>query len=305
MSSERLGWAFAGVIVLVAIVCGVFRLQPGHALSEQLALRAKKIELTGQIGHALAAAAAAEKSAVLATTDEQSVAFAQQARTATATAERGRVAFDKLLQSEGTSQEKALLLQFSTAFSELRHVDDELLALAVQNTNLKATALTFGASADALGAMDAALSHIIGVSANASAGNAKKALFLAARAQAAALRIQILLPPHIAEEADTKMNALEAKMAKQDREVHDALSGLAAVLPAGDPSLAQASASYARFTELKTQILKLSRENTNVRSLALSLNQKRKLTVLCEDALAALEKEVEDTAAKSTTPARR
>jgi hypothetical protein len=304
MSSERLGWAFAGAIVLVAIVCGVFRLQPGHALSEQLALRTKKIELTGQIGYALASAAEAEKSAVLATTDEQSAAFAQQARTATAAAERGRAALDQLLQTEGTSKEKALLRQFSTAFSELRHVDDELLALAVQNTNLKATALTFGASADALGAMDAALSRIIAVSANASAGNAKKALFLAASAQAAALRIQILLPPHIAEEADTKMDALEAKMAKQDLEVKDALYGLAAVLPAGDASLALAGASYARFTELKTQILALSRENTNVRSLALSLNQKRKVTVLCEDALAALEKEVEDTRAKST-PARR
>jgi Four helix bundle sensory module for signal transduction len=305
MSAGRLGWAIAGTIVLVGIVSVIFRLQPRHSFGEKLALRMKKIELTGQLGLALASATEAEKSAVLATTDEQSEAFAQQARSATSTAEQARAALHQLLQIEGTSKEKELLLQFSKAFTEFRHVDDELLALAVKNTNLKATALTFGASADAIGAMDAALSRILNASVHSTAGNAKRELFLAASAQAAAMRIQALLPPHIAEEADAKMDELEARMAKQDREVRNALSELAAIVPARDADLALATSSYARFTELKTQILKLSRENTNVRSLALSLNEKRKVTVLCEDALAALRKEIEDTQAKTMSPARR
>ncbi|HEX7622915.1 MAG TPA: hypothetical protein VF400_05030, partial [Anaeromyxobacteraceae bacterium] len=49
---------------------------------------------------------------------------------------------------------------------------------------------------------------------------------------------------------------------------------------------------YARFTKIKIQILALSRENTNVRSLALSLNQKRKAMLLCLDALNALKQAV-------------
>jgi hypothetical protein len=50
---------------------------------------------------------------------------------------------------------------------------------------------------------------------------------------------------------------------------------------------------YAKFNEIKAQIIKLSRENTNVRSVALSLNQKRKAMLMCQDALAALEQAIQ------------
>ena len=59
-----------------------------------------------------------------------------------------------------------------------------------------------------------------------------------------------------------------------------------------DPDLAAARSSYARFTEMRTQILALSRENTNVRSLAISLDQKRKAMWMCQDALHALQQEI-------------
>jgi len=89
------------------------------------------------------------------------------------------------------------------------------------------------------------------------------------------------------------MDELEALMAKDDREVRAALDNLAAQ-PAlrADPDLATARASYARFSEFRTQILTLSRENTNVRSLAMSLDQKRKAMLMCQDALYALQQEI-------------
>jgi len=49
---------------------------------------------------------------------------------------------------------------------------------------------------------------------------------------------------------------------------------------------------YARFTKIKTQTLDLSRENTNVRSLSISLNQKRKAMLLCQEALSALKQAI-------------
>ena len=53
-------------------------------------------------------------------------------------------------------------------------------------------------------------------------------------------------------------------------------------------SLAAATAALDRFMDLNGQIIALSRRNTNVRALALSLDQKRTITVTCEDSLRAL-----------------
>jgi hypothetical protein len=71
------------------------------------------------------------------------------------------------------------------------------------------------------------------------------------------------------------------------------LDGLATGVK-GDADLAAARAAFDRFGELKRQILALSRENTNVRSLALSLNQKRKAMIECLAALGALRQAILD-----------
>jgi hypothetical protein len=112
---------------------------------------------------------------------------------------------------------------------------------------------------------------------------------LAFGAEASALRVQALLAPHIAEENDARMDEMETQMTVEDRAVAKDLGNLAS-LPKleGDADLAGAVSSYRRFAELRTQILALSRQNTNVRSLALSLNQKRKVMIACQDALSAL-----------------
>jgi hypothetical protein len=287
-------WALAGAAALGAVMFVVFRFQSRETPSEQLALKAKKAELAGQIRLALASAAEAEKSAVLAITEQQARAFADRSRAATVTAENKRVALAGLLQPADTSKERDLLAQFSSVFSKFQQVDKELLDLAVKDTNLKATALAFGPAAQAMKEMDTALTRLLRQSASSTSGSAKEAMSLAAGAQAAALRIQVLLPPHIAEESDKKMDELEAVMAKQDEEVRRDLRELAALVPTASADLHTATSGYSRFMELRTRILKLSRENTNVRSLFISLNQKRRVTALCHDALAALQKAIEE-----------
>ena len=68
------------------------------------------------------------------------------------------------------------------------------------------------------------------------------------------------------------------------------LDALRAVTPpASKPHLDAAAAALARFMDLNAQIIALSRRNTNVRSLALSLDQKRTITVSCEERLHALQ----------------
>jgi hypothetical protein len=271
----------------------VLHFQRGHNPAEQVAFKARRIDAVERMRLALASASEAEKSAVMAITDEDSQKYADQARAATADVEQGRNELGQLLDAGGTRREKDLLAQFSKVFADFQSVDKDLLALAVKNTNIKAYNLAFGPAADAITEMNDALSRLMTKS--AASPDARNVALLAFGAQTAVLRIQTLLAPHIAEESDAKMDALEARMTKDDQEVHKDLDALAA-LPIfnADTDLAAALSAYARFSEVRAKIIPLSRENTNVRSLAISLDQKRKVMFLCQEALASLEQAISE-----------
>ncbi|HVP31727.1 MAG TPA: MCP four helix bundle domain-containing protein [Myxococcota bacterium] len=276
----------AALVLLLALLVLLFGKPPGP--DPRLALKAHRLDLVHRMQLGLASASEAEKSAVLAITDQESQAFGDQARANTTDVDRERKELEALLDQGGTPKEKELLAEFSQQFAELQRVDDELLGLAGQNSNLKAYALTFGAAADALQEMTAALSRV--VAANSDARDAKEVMSLALGAEIAALRIQTLLPPHIAEAKDSRMDELEASMTREDEQVQSDLERLKA-LPGirGGADLDLAASRYGQFRQVKSQILALSRENTNVRSLAISLNQKRKLRLSCDDVLGKLQ----------------
>lgn len=284
-------WMTFGAAMLLVVMMVVLHVQKGQSPADQLAFKAKRVDLVERMRLALASASEAEKSAVMAITDEDSQKFADQARAATAEVDREGKELGDLLQEGGTANEKELLSQFSKVFTEFQGIDRDLLALAVKNTNLKAYGLAFGPAAGALQKMNTALTSV--VSKSATTPEARDIALLALGAETAALRIQTLLAPHIAEESDPKMDELEARMTKEDRTVREDLDGLAKLpMFSRDTDLATATSSYADFTKIRTQIIALSRENTNVRSLAISLNQKRKVMLLCQDALAALQQAI-------------
>jgi len=282
-----------GALITLGVILVVLHFQNGHSPAEQVAFKAKRVDLVEQMRLDLASASEAEKSAVLAITDEDSQKFADQARAATAQVDQERNQLKDLMATSGSSKEKELLDQFSKAFAEFQTIDKDLLVLAVKNTNLKAYSLAFGPAADALNDMNTALSHL--VTKSAASPEARDVALLAFGAQTAALRIQALLAPHIAEENDAKMDAMEARMTKDDQEVHQNLDALAALsMFNADTDLAAATSAYARFGDIRAKIIPLSRENTNVRSLAISLNQKRKVMLVCQDTLASLQQAILD-----------
>ncbi|HEX7623076.1 MAG TPA: hypothetical protein VF400_05855, partial [Anaeromyxobacteraceae bacterium] len=255
--------------------------------------KATRVDLVGRMELALARASEAEKSAVLAITDQDSQTFADQARTAIAEVDQERQELGKLLGTGGTQRERELLASSSQVLGDLQRIDDDVLRLAVKNTNLKAYALAFGPAAEALAELDAALTRVVAKTADSP--DATRVMLLAFGARTAALRIQTLLAPHIAEESDSKMDQLEASMLTQERQARKDLDGLAALRRlAGDADVAVAASRFARYRELEVQILALSRENTNVRSLALSLDQKRKAMMLCLGELNALKQAILD-----------
>ncbi|MFA5903460.1 MAG: hypothetical protein WC836_05955 [Desulfobacula sp.] len=288
---RELLWMAAGAVMFLMVMLVVMHFQTNRSPAGQLAFKTKRVDMVDGMRSALAAASESEKSAVLAVTDHDAQTFADRARIATAEVERAREELRELLSAGGTQGEKDLLAQFSEAFADFKRIDNDLLELAGKNTNIKATHLSFGPAADALREMDMALSRLI----EKSAGHpeARNVALFAFGAQSGALRIQTLFAPHIAEENDKKMDELEAQMASEDRMVHKNLNDLAMFQEfRNDPDLETAAADYARFSEIRTKILALSRENTNVRSLAISLGQKRKVVFLCQDILSSLQQAI-------------
>jgi hypothetical protein len=284
-------WMVPGAVFMLVLVLVLGHFQGGQNPAKQLALKAQRVDLVSRMQFDLSSATEAEKSAVMAITDKESKVFADQARAATAEVEKDRRQLDELLKAGGTQGERELLAQFAQPFAEFQKIDADLLDLAVRNTNLKAYDLAFGPAREALDEMNGALSRVAAV--NADSPEAKKVMVLAFGAQIDALRIQTLLPPHIAEESDEKMDKLEALMAKEDAQVRKDIGSLKAIpFLSANVDLAKAASSYERFHKIRLEILKLSRENTNVRSLAISLNQKRKVTLLCQDALNALKQAI-------------
>jgi hypothetical protein len=281
----------AGAVVLLIFMLLVLHLRENRDPATQLAFKAQRAHLVGRMQLDLASASEAEKSAVLAITDQDSQTFADQARASSGNVEQERRELGGLLASGGAQDERELLAQFSAAFVEFQRIDNDLLALAVKNTNVKAYSLAFGPAAAALKEMNAALARLS--AAHADSPDTKTITLLAFGAQVSALRIQTLLPPHIAEESDEKMDELEALMTTQDTEVRKSLDGLAALSKfSKDPELATAIARYTEFSNIRTQILALSRENTNVRSLSISLNQKHKVMQVCQATLSALQQAI-------------
>lgn len=234
----------------------------------------------------LTKAADAANRAVMADTDEVSVACAAEAELAKELLQKDVDALRPLLQDLGYSEETRLLEEFGSRFSEYRALDRTILDLAIENTNLKAQRLAFGPAQDAADSFREALQTVAPQDAARDAWRVKA---LVATAVALVREIQVLQAPHIADADDAVMTRIETRMASSEADARRALEMLAPLVqPASRPRLAAATAALDDFMRLNAQILALSRRNTNVRSLALSLDQKGKLTGACEESLRAL-----------------
>jgi len=226
----------------------------------------------------------ASNRAVMADTDAVSQTAADEAVVAVRAVDREVASLRPILDSLGYAEEVRNLDQFVAAFDRYRALDKEILGLAVENTNLKAQRLSFGivreeadAIVDALG--KAAQSAPVDQSARFAIG--------AATATIAVRQIQILEAPHIAEPNDASMTALEAQMASNEQAARAAIASLSSAnhASATEAPLAAAATALDRFIAQNAEVVRLSRKNTNVRSLALVLGPKLELIAACDGAL--------------------
>jgi hypothetical protein len=231
-------------------------------------------------------AADAANRAVMADTDEASTAAAHEAEETTRRVQADIQKLKPLIDGLGYADEKQHLAEFENRFEEYRKIDAEILPLAVQNTNLKAQRLSFDSGRAAVVAFRTALAAL----AKPAAGAQKCCVeALVAKAGAALLEIEVIEAQHIAESEDAKMSLMEAQMMDLDRQAHQALDDLGKAVGQSEKPLGDAVVALTRFEAINADIIKLSRQNSNVRSLALSLGRKRTLTAQCDDALRELE----------------
>jgi hypothetical protein len=232
-------------------------------------------------------AADASNRAVMADTDDASTAFANEAKQASDAVQKNVESLRPILNNLGFTPEVGLLDDFNQRFREYRNVDGEILSLAVENTNLKAQRLSFGPADEAVESFRRSIDGAVAADATKNNCQAKA---VGATAVAALRRIQVLQAPHIAESKDEAMTDIEKRMAAAEAEARGALRALEnAVAPAARSQVVAATAALDRFMQLNAQIVALSRRNTNVRSLALALGQKRTLTAACDVDLRALQ----------------
>jgi hypothetical protein len=288
----------SALVVVLALI--VFKLKGGGPdLQDVIGNMTKKMELLSEMRVNLLKSEETEKSAVMADTDEASRDFADQSRRAADIVDRDRRELESLLNRDHTDKEMKLLHEFDTCWTELRKIDQEILGFAVLNTNLKAAALSFGKGREAMKRFEHALKNLIHSS--LPSDKCSQVMVPASDALAAGLRLQSLHVLHIAAASDARMDDIEAEMRQDGEKVEASLRKLADLVPEQDRvSLQDAKRAYDEFATITVEVIKLSRENTNIKSFDLSLGKKRKIAAQCDETLISLQEAVRNREFKAT-----
>jgi hypothetical protein len=242
--------------------------------------------LTAEALLQFAKASEAGNLAVMADSDEASAVATRDVEAATNAVERDATALSGLLTRLGYSEEMAILEEFRKRFVEFRDLDRVILELAALDTNLKAQRLSFGQAQEAADAIRGALARVSA----GSPGDKWQARALSAEVMASIREIQALQAPHIAEHDDTAMTRIEGRMTAAETSARQSLIALSKVAgPESGAGIGAATAALDRFVGVHAEVLTLSRRNSNVRALALSLGRKRTLAAACEERLRALQ----------------
>jgi hypothetical protein len=224
--------------------------------------------------------------ALMATDDTTAASAANESRDAVAAVDRQARELQQVLEVLTYQIELKRLDGFKARFENYRRLNDKILSLVLENTNVKAQRLSFGPAAEAAETFHQAIDEAV---ATAPPGEACRAGEQPARARAALLQIRATYSRHIAEAEDGEMTRMEAEMAGAAARAQAALEPLTRLLPPVSGPLAEARVALDRFMAVHAEILDLSFRNSNVRALALALGRKRTVAANAEAQLIAVE----------------
>lgn len=241
----------------------------------------------------------AEKNAVMAITDEESENFAVRARQAADAVESSRKKIEGIILQENHPQEIAIFNKFNICWSQFRKLDETILALATQNTNLKAQKISSTQGAQEMERFEQSLNRLI--HRNTSNNRCNKTVMLSYEALTAGLKIFSLHKPHIEEADDQEMDKIEQSIKTYDESARQALESFHNITnPSDNEDMKNAEAAYEQFMNLTGEILRLSRMNTNIKSAELSLGKKRLISSQCQEILASLQETIRAQRSKAT-----
>ncbi|MFP5213298.1 MAG: hypothetical protein ACLGPL_07950 [Acidobacteriota bacterium] len=229
-----------------------------------------------------------EKAAVMADTDELSRSLAEESLKAAQAVERDRIELRRLIEEDRIEREMALLHDFDTCWDELQKIDKVLLEFAVENSNIKAANLSFTQGSLAINRFKQNLSALIEKS-----PTNQQIQRLASDALVAGFEIHYLHAPHIAAANDTEMNRIETEIAQLSGVVHSCLKEMEGYVTEENQSFLHGAVfAFRDFESVTSEVLRLSRQNTNLKSFELSLGRKRKITAQCDDTLTSLSESI-------------
>jgi Four helix bundle sensory module for signal transduction len=256
------------------------------------ATQPRKLELVSSMRIHLLKASGAEKNAVMAITDEASEAFAGEARHAADAVDTSRKEIENLIKESESQGEMAQITEFNACWSQYRKLDETILNLAVQNTNLKAQQISTTQCAQEIQSLETSLNRLIQQDNKSKQCN--EAVIPAYAAFTASLKIFALHKPHIEEADDQQMDKIEQDIKSYNeaaKQAFNTLNGMAALRD--NPDLKNAKTVYDTFMSLTNEVIRLSRMNTNIKSAELSLGKKRLVSAQCQEILATLQKTVQ------------
>jgi len=259
----------------------------------------KKNEILSQMRVQLLTSLELEKDAVMAQTDEESQQFADQSRAAAEEVGHNLQLLRALTAASPLQDEKKLVVEFDTCWTELRKLDQVILALAVQNTNLKAASLSREKGTATMQQFEEVLDTLPAL--YAGKPNEAQVVRYVGSAIIAGLKIFNLHCSHIAEASDANMDQIEQQMKTEEAEAAKSLDALGAIVEKEhQTAVMQAQTAFADFMKVTGEVINLSRQNSNVKSLELSLGRKRRVAAQCDEILTSFQKTVQSRTFQAT-----
>jgi hypothetical protein len=196
-------------------------------------------------------------------------------------------------------RETDLINEFDDCWRQFTELDRTILDLATQNTNLKAQKISATQCAQEMDLFEASLKRLI--QRNTKGGQSNEIAVNSYEALTATLEIFVLHKPHIEEADNQEMDKIERRMKSYEESARKALETLRR-LPdlRGKEDLKNAESAFERFMSLTGEVIRLSRMNTNVKSVELSLGKERLISSKCQEILATLQKTIQDQGSKAT-----